>query len=603
VSSRQLLVAGWAAVVGLLAAVLLLGGTTGLGWQAAHALLFAPPALVAWRAGGPWRALGAGLALYGAAWLVYAICTHAGADMGSWQAYIVWLPFYPCAFAGVLALARADRPVLRRTVLLDALAATCAVGALFAAFSVSPLLESAGGDHALAAMSLAFPVLDLALLSIALAQLAGTGWRTVPPWPALTLAFGVLVIADSLWAYTAAEGTFAPVAVVDLLFPVAALVLGSAAPGGIGSRRVERPDGGRAFALPVAFGAVGLGLLIAGNVGEVSAAAVVLATATIVVTLARVHVTLRELQALRGSRREARTDSLTGLPNRRALTGALDRLAGDAHPDPHVLCLLDLDGFKAYNDAHGHQAGDALLTTLARALQDELGADGRAYRLGGDEFCVLAPTSGQQAAEALLHRARRALSNEGVTAAGGLVLLPEEATDASRALAVADRRMYREKRRHVRRGGVTPAVLLDRIAARDGALARRADQVARLAVELGRAAGLSADDVEDLRVAAQLADLGVLALPDGAPAADRIAASAAMLALVPGLAALAPVVRAVGAPPEADPPLPSRILTVAAACAAGRPLAPGPGFDPVLVALAEQLWGTSGRGGVRDAAA
>jgi two-component system, cell cycle response regulator len=551
-------------VLGLLAAVLLLGDTTGLGWQTVHALLFLPPAVVAWRAGGPWRALGAGLMLYGAAWLAYAICAQADVELGTWQAYLLWLPFYPCAFAALIALARADPPVLRRTVVLDALAATCAAGALFAAFSVSPLLAGAGGDRALAVMSLAFPVLDLALVSIALAQLAGTGWRGVAPWPALTLAFGMLVIADSLWAYTATEGTFAPVSAIDVLFPAAALVVGSAAPGGLTMRRVRRPAEGRAFALPVAFGAIGLGLLIAGNVGEVAAPAVVLATATIAVTLARVHVTLRELQALRGSRREARTDSLTGLPNRRALTGALDALAGSRAPDPHALCLLDLDGFKAYNDAHGHQAGDALLTELARALQDELGDDGRAYRLGGDEFCVLAPTSGRQAAEALLDRARAALSGGAVTAAGGVVLLPEEASDAASALGIADRRMYREKRRQVRRG-VTPAVLLDRIAARDPALAARAEQVARLAVELGAAAGLSADDLDDLRVAAQLTDLGVLALPPGAPAADRPAASAAMLALVPALAGLAPVVGAVGAPLSADPPLPARIITAARA--------------------------------------
>ena len=60
-------------------------------------------------------------------------------------------------------------------------------------------------------------------------------------------------------------------------------------------------------------------------------------------------------------------------------------------PRTHALALFDLDGFKAYNDAFGHPAGDALLERLGGNLTAALGRAGRAYRMGGDEFCVLAP--------------------------------------------------------------------------------------------------------------------------------------------------------------------------------------------------------------------
>ena len=62
-----------------------------------------------------------------------------------------------------------------------------------------------------------------------------------------------------------------------------------------------------------------------------------------------------------------------------------------ADQTPHVLLLFDLDGFKNYNDSYGHPAGDALLARLGSRLAAATAADGGAYRIGGDEFCVLAP--------------------------------------------------------------------------------------------------------------------------------------------------------------------------------------------------------------------
>ena len=84
---------------------------------------------------------------------------------------------------------------------------------------------------------------------------------------------------------------------------------------------------------------------------------------------------------------QALHDALTGLGNRRKLAEDLEKRLEDRRHS--ILVLFDLNGFKQYNDAFGHPAGDALLQRLATKLQAALSDDAAAYRLGGDEFCVL----------------------------------------------------------------------------------------------------------------------------------------------------------------------------------------------------------------------
>jgi GGDEF domain-containing protein len=86
----------------------------------------------------------------------------------------------------------------------------------------------------------------------------------------------------------------------------------------------------------------------------------------------------------------ARTDPLTGIPNRRAYFEALDDAAA-APPQAYDVALLDIDSFKAVNDHHGHEAGDLALEEVAEWLTELVGPDGLVARVGGDEFAVLAP--------------------------------------------------------------------------------------------------------------------------------------------------------------------------------------------------------------------
>ena len=152
---------------------------------------------------------------------------------------------------------------------------------------------------------------------------------------------------------------------------------------------------------------------------------------------------------LASSVEEANTDSLTSLPNRRALMRDLDRHLTEASEErPLMLALFDLNGFKQYNDTFGHPAGDALLARLGNSLRRAVDGSATAYRLGGDEFCVLA-TADASGGAAIAARAASALSETGeaftINCAHGVANLPREARSSSEALRLADQRMYERK--------------------------------------------------------------------------------------------------------------------------------------------------------------
>ena len=113
-----------------------------------------------------------------------------------------------------------------------------------------------------------------------------------------------------------------------------------------------------------------------------------------------------------------------------------------------MLLLFDLNGFKHYNDTFGHPAGDELLTRLGGALRDAVGEDGIAYRIGGDEFCVLL-TCPEERFDAVSREATKALTASGpgfdVSSAWGAVRDPREESEPSAALQLADVRMYAQK--------------------------------------------------------------------------------------------------------------------------------------------------------------
>ena len=163
---------------------------------------------------------------------------------------------------------------------------------------------------------------------------------------------------------------------------------------------------------------------------------------------------------------QALQDPLTGLPNRRALDLRLREISTSANGQPCAIALIDLDRFKAVNDARSHAAGDAVLRAVASSLRTALRAQDLVVRYGGDEFVVVLPATTLPVAQAVLTRATQAVAElpvdtgAGVTMSVGVVRMPP-AGSPDAALADADAAMYRAKRAGGNRvlGGVVPEQL------------------------------------------------------------------------------------------------------------------------------------------------
>jgi diguanylate cyclase (GGDEF)-like protein len=219
---------------------------------------------------------------------------------------------------------------------------------------------------------------------------------------------------------------------------------------------------------------------------------------------------------LYASREEALSDALTGLGNRRAMIADLSAAVDPTHPQPTILVLFDLDGFKAYNDGFGHPAGDALLELLGHRLQRAVAPEGAtAYRMGGDEFCILAPADDPGR---VVWAAWSALSERGegfeVGCSYGVAEIPEEAASVEAALRVADRRLYEDKASGRPSGEHQSAdMLLALIDERGAGLREHAEGVARLAELTAERLGLSEEEILEAGLAAKLHDVGKDAIP------------------------------------------------------------------------------------------
>jgi diguanylate cyclase (GGDEF)-like protein len=222
-------------------------------------------------------------------------------------------------------------------------------------------------------------------------------------------------------------------------------------------------------------------------------------------------------QALDMSAREARTDQLTGLPNRRALLEELQERI--ERGQTFTIALADLNGFKHYNDTFGHPAGDALLRRLGHKLAAAWQGHGFAARLGGDEFCVLVDNLRPEPLQAILHEA---LSEDGegfsISTVSGLASVPAEANEASTALRIADTNLYAEKAalyagRRSNRRDATQAPLPQLLGQRLPELGSHLDRVAALAVACAHRIGLPADQIRSIERAAHLHDIGKAAVP------------------------------------------------------------------------------------------
>src|SRR3954453_14808036 len=202
------------------------------------------------------------------------------------------------------------------------------------------------------------------------------------------------------------------------------------------------------------FAAIGLVVLLVGQFVEISPVSASLAAVTVLTGMARAGLTVTE--RLRASRKDAVTDELTGLGNRRHLLARLDRSIADAERDQDELALLliDLDGFKELNDTLGHHAGDEVLRQIGPRLGHLLRGEHPLARLGGDEFAVVLYPADEATASTAGLRLRAALERSfevgdislHIDASVGIAMFPDHAPDAPGLLQRADVAMYQAKR-------------------------------------------------------------------------------------------------------------------------------------------------------------
>jgi diguanylate cyclase (GGDEF)-like protein len=221
---------------------------------------------------------------------------------------------------------------------------------------------------------------------------------------------------------------------------------------------------------------------------------------------------------LERSRDEAITDPLTGLGNRRAFKRDVEAVMPTITPTRELLVgMFDLDGFKQYNDTFGHPAGDALLSRLSTRLLEATSQAATAYRMGGDEFCLIAQTDPEHE-QRILEAAVSALSDRGegweVGCSWGVAWMPSEAAGASQALRLADERMYAQKASRATASHQTTAALVQVLTERDSDLGAHISQVAHLSIATARRLRLPEHEVTQIGHAAQLHDIGKTAVPD-----------------------------------------------------------------------------------------
>ena len=396
------------------------------------------------------------------AWLLIgaAVLSWAAGEI-YWTAYILdnpeapypsladafYLAFYPFALAGLVQLVRARAHELDWRLWTDGLIAALGTAALGAAFVFDFVADRTTGSPLEVATTLAYPLGDIAVLAMIVGVIALTGWRPDRTWQLLLAGLAAMAVADIAYSVQSSGGFVPAGNWIDPIYLISACFLGAILwQPSVASIRPVRLGDWRELMVPGLFASVMIGLFAIQYFSATSGLATVLWAATMIAVIIRLAISVRENKSLL---EQVQTDPLTGLGNSGRMHVDLERLCERASAEsPAAVLFLDLNGFKHFNDTYGHPEGDKLLARQGKALRKAVGDDGNAYRVGGDEFCVLLFGPGERLEE-VSRQAAMALSWKGpgydVAASWGAVRIPEEATDPAEALRLADVRMYAQK--------------------------------------------------------------------------------------------------------------------------------------------------------------
>jgi diguanylate cyclase (GGDEF)-like protein len=385
---------------------------------------------------------------------------------------VFYLLFYPLAYVATVLLLQHGLGRLSRPNWLDGLVAGLGAAALCAAFAFHSIMHLTGGSDLATATNMAYPVGDLLMLLLVIGGTVLLSGRGTGQWYLLATGLSVIVIGDTF-------NLFSSSAIVSrygnlgndfnaIAWPTAVLLMSMSVwlPARFSDPlRAQKASG---FFLPGLAAACGLFILVTGTINQISRVALWLAVATLLTVGVRLAISARSLRILTEERhRQAHTDELTSLGNRRQLFHILDLFfsaqVGLLEPREMAFLFVDLNHFKEINDSFGHPAGDELLRQLGPRLTRAVGAAGSVVRLGGDELAVVLMDADADEAVVVAKRILAEIEqpfvlhkiNASVGASIGIALVPSNASDGPGLLWCADVAMYRAKL------GNTPYVFYD----------------------------------------------------------------------------------------------------------------------------------------------
>jgi diguanylate cyclase (GGDEF)-like protein len=343
---------------------------------------------------------------------------------------------------------------------LDGAIAGIAAGAVAASLWFDSVLNVSGNSLQVA-VGMSYPLMDLALLMLLVAGLARLRFHPNATKIALTLGIVWFLLGDVIDLNQVAAGTYVPDTLLDGTWLLGIWLLALSAWSSPERRTEPRTDEAVAphgiLVIPTICGVLSLAVLVRSLVHHTSHVSSMLAIFALLLVIVRMVMTLREVRHGALNFRDARTDDLTGLGNRRSFSeDGLAKLASLSKSKRLAVLLIDMNGFKEINDSLGHRCGDDLLKTVGERLRNQLSNRGSIARIGGDEFatsCVVASIEeGVRIAHELSATLAEPLSLDGVTvrisASFGVAMSPDHGVTPADLLRSADVAMYRAKVSH-----------------------------------------------------------------------------------------------------------------------------------------------------------
>ncbi len=329
---------------------------------------------------------------------------------------VFFLMWFPLIYTALILVLRSRIVRFLPSMWLDAVVATLGAAAVITALIAAPLIARLNGNTSKTVINLVYPAADAILLVVVIGGAAALGSQFSRSFvwclAGITLT-GVADLAFLLGSFTYSGGTW-----VDLIWLLGITCIATAARNvPIKSTAKQSVNDAPQPRLFIGWGVLAIpaiamisAILLLGFATQLTIMARIFAVGCLALGLVRVGWSFLNIRDLTDVHRQARTDELTGLANRRALYEKCSKVLADPTAHPCALLIVDIDRFKLINDALGPVAGDELLYEVGQRLTRACSKQTVLSRIGGDEFSMLLPRTTEQGAAAIAQTLQAALA-------------------------------------------------------------------------------------------------------------------------------------------------------------------------------------------------